>query len=344
MGAGWRRCVAGLLSAALGLGPGPGAANPPDKDERVSLRIATVATEGSPWLVGLQEMCGRVERNTGNKVRCRVFGGAVRGDEIGQVKAVQDGELEGFAGSAGGLVPAVPEIAALELPFMFEAEEEVDRVLEVVWPRVAAVLRRRGLHLVAMSEVGFRSLASTRPVQRLSDLAGLRVRAMENPVHAEMWKRFGAEPVPLGVTQVLGALEEGRVHGADHAPSYAFGASWFQPARHFLLTRHMYQPGVFVVSTRFFERLPKPAQKHFSDGIPEIAQAMRERVRALNREVLDMLPSAGVAVRSVDPALRAQLVQRAIPLRDQFRKTQSRAGRELLEAVESELARLRRRL
>jgi len=342
MGRGW--CLAAsLLGAALALTPAALAADPSDKDERVLLRIATVATEGSPWLVGLQEMCGRIEKNTSSKVRCRVFGGAIRGDEIGQVKAVLEGGLEGYAGSAGGLVPAVPEIAVLELPFLFETEDEADRVLDVVRPRIAAILRKRGLQFIEMSEVGFRSLATTRPVQRIDDLSGLRVRSMENPVHADMWKRFGADPVQLGITHVLGALEEGRVQGADHAPSYAFGASWFQPARHFLLTRHMYQPGVFAVSARFFEKLPKAAQKHFSEGIPEVARIMRERVRTLNREVLGMLPSAGVAVRPLDPTLREQLAQRAKPLREQFRKAQGRAGRELLEAVESELARLRRR-
>ncbi len=343
MRSGCGRRVAGLLAAALALTPGFGATNPPEKDERILLRIATVATEGSPWLQGLQDLCARLEKNSGGRVRCRVFGGAVRGDEIGQVKAVLDGELEGFAGSVGGLVPTVPEIAVLELPFLFETEEEADRVLEVVRPRIAAILKKHGFQFMAMSEVGFRSLASTKPIQKLDDLTGLRVRSMENPIHADMWKRFGALPVQLGITHVLGALEEGRVHGADHAPSYAFGASWFQPARNFLLTRHMYQPGLFVVSTRFYEKLPRPVQKHFSDGFDELAQIMRQRVRALNREVLGMLPSAGVSVRAIDPAVREQLMQRARPLREQFRKSQSRAGRELLEAVESELARLRLR-
>lgn len=336
-------CGAGLVAAALALAPAGAAAPPPEKDARIPLRIATVATEGSPWLLGLQEICVHMEKSTGDKVRCRVFGGAIRGDEIGQVKAMQDGVLEGFAGSVGGLVPAVPELAVLELPFLFETEEEADHVLDAVRPRIVALLRKRGMRFMAMSEVGFRSLASTKPVQKLDDLAGLRVRSMENPVHADMWKRFGAEPVQLGITHVLGALEEGRVQGADHAPSYAFGASWFQPARHFLLTRHMYQPGLFVVSARFFERLPKTVQKHLSDGIAEVAQTMRVRVRALNREVLGMLPGAGVVVRPVDPALREQLTLRARPLREQFRKGQSRAGRELLEAVEAELARLRLR-
>ena len=56
-----------------------------------------------------------------------LYGSAVRGDEVEQMRAVADGKLEGFAGSVGGTVPVplLPELAALELPYLFRTEDGI---------------------------------------------------------------------------------------------------------------------------------------------------------------------------------------------------------------------------
>lgn len=323
-----------LVGAGLLLG-GTAVAEAP-----LQLRVATVATEGSPWMTGLVEICQRLEQNSKGKVRCRVFGGAVRGDEVAQMEAVRDGRLEAFGGSTGGAAGLIPELAALELPYLFRSDDEVDKVLAAVRPRLDAICERRGFFLAGLSEVGWRHIGSVRPLGP-DALKGMRARSMENPHHADMWRRFGAEPVSLGITGVLPALEDGRVQAWDHAPSYAFGASWFGVAKHYTLTQHMYQGGLFLVGKGFWDRLPKPLRQHLFEGTVPIAETMKARIRALNAEVLGMLPQAGVKVVEPSPELRRALQERAGPVREHFRRTQGKAARELLEAIEQALGRLR---
>ncbi len=317
------------LTLALALSAGAAAAEPVRK-------IVVAAPEGSPWADGLLALTRRTAERTQGRLKVRAVVGGAAGDEVDTARACAEGRLFAWAGSAGGFARQVPELAALELPFLFEHEAEVDAVLRVspIAP-LGRIFERAGFVLVPMlSEVGWRSFAGRKALRTPADFRGLRVRSQESAMHLAMWRALGAEPRAISVLETLSALQAGVVEAFDQSPVYMFATSWYQHARVYTLSRHMYQPGIVVFCKGALTSLSPGDRRIALELAAAELQLALTRVRALEKQVLAQLAAEGLQLLELTASERAALRQRTRPVFDQFRASTSPLGRELLGALE----------
>ena len=65
-----------------------------------------------------------------------------------------------------------------------------------------------------MWESGFRNLTnSVREVNSIEDVAGLRIRVMENELHQKLWIALGADAVPMAWGEAYTALQQYALDG-----------------------------------------------------------------------------------------------------------------------------------
>ncbi len=314
------------LTLALALSAGAAAAEPVRK-------IVAAAPEGSPWADGVVAFARQVTERTSGRLKLRAVVGGLAGDEVETARACAQGKLFAWTGSAGGFGRVIPELDALELPFLFEPQTGAEAIVQErsLGPLVRA-FERAGLVLSPqLTEVGWRSFAGPRALRTPEDFRGLRVRSQESPIHLAMWRALGARPKAISVLETLSALQSGFVEAFDQSPVYMFATSWYHQARAYSLSRHMYQPGVVT--------LCKGAGLSRQDTILLLGlmgQLTREsiaRLRALEGQVLTQLATEGVQIVELTPAERAVLRQRTRGVLGGFRESASPLGRELLDAL-----------
>src|SRR5688572_25568155 len=170
-----------------------------------TLKLATVAPDGTPWSDGLKQLKAMVEMDTAGRIVVKPFLGGVLGDENETVVACQRGQIQGVGASTGAVAAVVPELAVLELPLLFRNTAEADHILDnVILTKAEALFRERGLVLGFWSENGYRSFGTRFGfVKSPADLAGHKMRSQEHKAHLETYRQFGASPVPIPVTEVL---------------------------------------------------------------------------------------------------------------------------------------------
>ncbi len=341
-----RACVIGAAWVALvGLAGWPALAGAAPKGDAIVLRLGTTAPEGSPYLEGVTRMSRYAEKATGNAVVVRIVASGLLGSENEMVEALRHDRLDAWCGSIGAAVAAVPELAALELPFLFRDEAEVDRAIPAIYKLAPAAARDRGLIYLGFTHVGFRHLVTT-----LADLRKLRLRSQPNPVHAELWKSLGVRHVPLGLPDVPREFESGTVDAFDAAAVWMFAAGWHVLVKHVTCTAHIYQPGSCLLGAAAGARLPKAVRQKLERAFELDALRTADigggcvhcpASRKIERELLETLPGMGVAVHD-EPALRTAMAQLAEPVRAGWRKGATPRGRALLDAVVSAVAKGRR--
>lgn len=308
--------------------------------EPVTLRAGTIAPDGSPYAEGAKGLARAVAKTTRDGLRIRVFAGGLLGDEPDMVAALAAGRLDIFVGTSAALHRVIPELEALDLPFLFRDEAEVDQVMQRIFPVLAGVIQRRGYLLAALSSVGFKHLGTQKPVTTLAELRRVRLRSQPSPMQERLWTLAGIPHRPIGQTRVLDELAAGTVDGFDAAVTWMFAASWHTHIKHLTLSAHIYQAGMFVVGPAALARL-SPAQRDSLRAGEAMGWENVRDVRAVERSLLETLPGMGVAIHSMPPALRAELEGAALGLRAEWRKTATRDGKKLLQAIEAEVARLR---
>lgn len=310
------------------------------QDSGATLKVATVAPEGTPWSEGLEEFRKQVEADTGGKLKVRVFLGGALGDENESVQACQRGQIQGVGASTAALASIVPELAVLELPYLFRAPEEADHILdEVAVAPLEKAFRDRGLVLGFWSENGYRSFGTTFGfVKSPADLKGHKMRSQETPVHLEMYRAFGASPVPIPVTEVLTSLQTGVIDGYDNTPLFAQAAQWTSGTKFYSLSNHIYQAAAIVFNGAWYDAQSEQTKKALLKSREGLMQRMRKEIRALNPLLVENLGQMGIQVYTPTPEELAAFEKAAAEGRKAYLAKASPGEKSLYAMIEKGLA------
>ncbi len=304
-----------------------------------TMKVASVAPAGTPWAKHLRALKKRIQNDSGGRIKVKAYLGGALGDEIATAEATKRGAIQVFGGTAAALASAVPELAVVELPFLFDRVAQADHVLDhVIRQDLEKLLWDRGYKLAFYSENGWRSIGTNfGPVHGPKDLAGKKMRSMESDVHLATWRALGASPVPIPVTEVLSALQTGVVDGFDNTPLFTFAASWYQGINNFTLTRHSYQPGLVVISRKWWEKLPADLQQVVLGDPAAESKKGRRGVRAIRKMLVQNFTNAGIAVYEPTAAERAAMRQATRKVHDEFARKTGSAGKRLLDKIRKAL-------
>lgn len=299
--------------------------------QTVTAKVGSVAPEGTPWAEWIEGIKGRMDKDTGGKLKLKIFLGGKLGGEKEMVEETRNGNLHLFGGSTGAVAAYVPELNVLELPFIFTSDAEADFVLDKLREKVARLLEAKGFVMVMWAENGWHGYGvKGRCVEKVEDMKGLKMRSQESYVHLETYKAFGASPVEMAVPEVLGALQTGTVDGYSNTPLFSFATSWYNGITHFTYSKHIYQPAVMVISKKWFDQQPEDIKKALLVRTDERAGV--EGVRTLTDPLLDNFKAAGKAVCTLTPEATKGFASKVKPVWDAFSK-KGKGNKAILEAV-----------
>ena len=105
-------------------------------DNRQSIKIATLAPEGSTWMEVMREFENSIAKETNKRIQFRMFPGGVSGAEADVVRKLRFGQLDGAGLTGAGLGLIVPEERILDSAFLFNNENEIDEIYEQFTPEI----------------------------------------------------------------------------------------------------------------------------------------------------------------------------------------------------------------
>lgn len=183
---------------------------------------------------------------------------------------VDSGELAWCYFSSAYLCADVPELAVLEIPFLFDDLDGAHRALdgELGARLAAAAAAARGCEILGFWDNGFRHLTNRlRPVRTPEDCEGLSIRLQPNAVHEALAASWGMRPVPAELSEGIALVREGKVDAQENplANTAAYGVDH----RHVTLTGHLYGARCLYANASVMAALPD-----------DIAAAVRRSARA----------------------------------------------------------------
>jgi TRAP-type C4-dicarboxylate transport system substrate-binding protein len=308
-----------------------------------TLKIATVAPTGTPWAELLNRYQKQIETLSGGRIDVKIYIGGKAGDENEAVKKTSRGHLEAVAASTGALASLVPELHAVELPFLFRSFGEADYILDkVLTEPMDKLFRDRGLVFGFWSENGFRHFGASVPIKSPADLSGRKMRSQESPVHLEMWSQFKAAAQAIPTTEVLTALQTGGVEGFDQGLLYAIATSWHKQVKVMTLSAHIYQPAAVAYNKEWFDKLPPDLQQIVMNEGRALTDTGRKLIRAINPDLIKLIEQAGVQIVKLDAGQRSAFESAAMPVRSWFRQSQGAGAVKILDAIEAGLKSFRK--
>lgn len=306
-----------------------------------TIKFANQNAKGHPIVMGMEKFGELVEAKSGGTLKVNIFPGGALGSDQANLSALQGGTLEMASMNSGILASLVRDFAIYDFPFLFANPQEADAVVDGEFGRsLHAKLEERGLVALGYYELGFRHITnSRRPINRVEDIAGLKLRVIPNPINVDWVSALGANPTPLPFPELYAALEQRAVDGQENPVATIYGAKLFEVQRHLALTYHQYNPQSILVSKRFWDRLSSDEQRILREAAAESIKYQREQSRAAVASTLENLRKAGMQVTELPPAEVAKLRERMKPV---IAKHSANVGEATVNAVMAELDKLRK--
>ncbi len=282
----------------------------------------------------------QVEKASGGKLKVRAIGAAALGPDVQMQQALIGGAQEMMIGSTATLVGISKEMALWDTPFLFNSAKEADAVLDgPTGQKVLGKLPEKGLVGLAYWENGFRNLTnSKRPVTKLEDLSGIKLRVMQNNVFLESFKTLGANAVPLPFSELFSALETNTVDGQENPFNTILSSKFFEVQKYLTVTNHVYSPWIVLVSKKWWDQLTKDEQKILKDAAISSRDFERKDTREEASKALADLKSKGMQINELSPAESARM-------RDKLTRVNAsigaNIGMDLWQEAQAELAGLR---
>lgn len=303
-----------IASAALIVGCG-------GSDKMTTVRIGIGFNEQMPQYQALVVFKAAIEAEAGDRFNIELYHSGQLGDDRSMMEALRMGNQEMTCPATAPVAGFVPEFQVLDLPYLFPSFEVMHDVLDGPLGReLLDKLEKVGLYGLVFLPEGFRSITnSRRPVFEPQDLRGLRIRTMENRLHMQAFREWGANPTSMAFSEIFSALEQGVVDGQENPPAVPWNSNFHEVQRYFSVTEHFAAPYVLMVSGRFWNRLSEEDKDLFRRAGRAAYLAHRSMVEESMTEVMANL-SRVMNVNYITPEQRAAFLQAAQPVYDQARR------------------------
>lgn len=331
------RRAAVVLLAGLVLGA-PTALQAQDVKER-NLRFAFSLAKDHPLGQGAQKFADLVAQKSGGKMKVTLFPGAQLGGDPQNLAAVRGGTLD-FTSMATGLVASVDKrFMVFDLPFLFNDAREAYAVADgPVGRALLDGLQQHALVGLGIWDLGFRHMTnSKRPITRLEDLQGLKIRVIASPIFIDLFNTLGANPVPMTFGEVYGALESKAIDGQDNPLGVIESARFAEVQKFLSITRHVYTGMPVVMSKKTWDAMSE-AERAIIRAAADEAKAEERRITSQQELASVETLKKSMQVNELAPAEVVRLRQKVQPVVDKFARE---VGDATFQQVTAELARLR---
>jgi tripartite ATP-independent transporter DctP family solute receptor len=305
-----------------------------------TLKFATQNPKGHPIVIGMEKFAEVVAAKSDGKIKVSLFPGGVLGGDAQNVSALQGGTIDLVSLNAGILASQVKEFEVFDFPFMFANPAEADAVVDGPFGRALLdKLEPKGIKGLAYWELGFRNITnSKRPIAKVEDIAGLKLRVIPNAINVDWVKALDANPTPMAFPEVYTGLEQKAIDGQENPVTVINANKFYEVQKHLALTNHQYNPQAVIVSKKLWDQLSDAEKKILSDAAVEATGVQRKASREQSTTALENLKKNGMQVTEFSAAEQQKLRDKLKPVIDKH----GSAIADTVKALQAELAKARK--
>lgn len=219
----------------------------------IKLKLSEIHMEGYPTTLADREFARLVKEKTEGRVEIAVYsGGVLNATEAEGIEALVIGEL-GFARvSAAPVAEFVPDLNAIQLPYLYKSSEHMWAVLNgQIGQDMLKKLQSSGSGLIGLCwyDAGSRCYYLTKKITTPAEMKGLKIRMQDNKMACKMTELLGGVPVTgIGSNDIYSNIMSGVLDGAENNwPTYDTKGD-YKAAKYYILDHHTRVPEILLMS------------------------------------------------------------------------------------------------
>lgn len=275
-----------------------------------------------------------IEECSDGRMKMEFYPSSQLGDKAATMEGLGNGTIEMTECAATDLSAFNDMWSVFSLPYLWENGQQA--CATVMDPEVQEVLNAdaeaNGFVIIGWTDIGSRSfLNNKKTVNTPADLAGMKIRCMEDPILASATNAMGAMATPLASSEIYTGLQQGTIDGLDHTPSVIIANGWQELAKYYSLTEHFTIPDPVFVSKVWFDALSAENQEAILEAGKQFSDVWNNEIWPEATEAgMEKMKEDGVEIIEVDKELFKEAAQ---PVVDDFLATASEEQKQLYDLL-----------
>jgi len=327
--------LAGTL-VALALVTGAQAQQP--ASQPIVIKFSHVVTEDTPKGKGALKFKELAESRTNGRVKIEIYPNSQLYKDREELEALQLGAVQMLAPSVSKFGPlGVRQFEVYDLPYEFPNQRVLDSVIDgPVGKGLFKLLEPKGIVGLAYWSNGFKEFSSNKPMKKLDDFKGMKIRIQSSKVLEGEIKALGAIPQVMAFSEVYTALQQGVVDGEENSISNKYTQKMHEVQKYMTLSDHGVIMYAVIVNKKFWEGLPADIRDTLARAMDDASKYERSIAQKENDDALEKIRAAKTTEIYVLPASEKAVWRKAmLPLYQQYEDV---VGKDNLQAIEKIVA------
>lgn len=320
-----------MLTALLAFTAVTTIAGAADKPAQIVIKFSHVVAPDTPKGRAADKFKELADKYTNGRVKVEVYPNSQLYKDGEEMGAIQLGSVHMLAPSFSKFGPlGVPQFAVYDLPYMFPDKASLYRVMDgEVGKSLLKMLETKGIVGLAYWDNGFKQFSANKPLKKVDDFKGLKLRIQSSKVLEAQMKTLGAMPQSMAFSEVYTALQQKTVDGTENPNSNFFTQKMHEVQAHTTISDHGYLGYAVIVNKKFWDELPADVKPQLEKAMKETTDFEREIAQKDNDDALEKVRAAKTTEIYVLPAEERKVwAEKLKPVHKEF---ETLIGKELLE-------------
>jgi tripartite ATP-independent transporter DctP family solute receptor len=295
-----------IAAAILALGLSALAGSSVAQTQKFTYRAAHYFKDDHPWNQGLVYFAKKVKDDSKGRIQIDIFNGGILGSEAQTLQFAKDGSIDFVVSDPSAGSPFAKELDFFALPFLFRDYTHWQKSLDgEPGKKYAKVIEdKAGLKILGYWGGSSRNVLSTKkPIHRMAELKGFRLRLISSPLKVNVWKAVGAAPTPIAYMETYLAMKSGVVDGMENESVSVKDMKFYEPAPYIARTEHEFTVRPLFMSKKSFDKLPGDLQQVVIKAAQEASVYERKMELEANQNAdKDMQQKFNVKFNTIDKA------------------------------------------
>jgi TRAP-type C4-dicarboxylate transport system substrate-binding protein len=268
----------------------------------LTLKIASIAPQATPWGAVLDKMAVDLARISGGEIEMKVFHGGIAGDESDILRKVKIGQLQGAAFTNLGLNMISPEALTISTPFLIDSAEELDYIFAKDRDYMQRKIEEKDYIVLAWSKIGWIRFFSKKPISSPDDLKKMKLATSPSDLAlAQAFKTLGYNLVPVPLSETLVGLSSGMIEAVYCSPLAAGAMQVFGVARY--MTDFAIAPsvGAIVLSKQAWNRIKPATRTKILEYTRSIEKRLNDDIIKLESDAVKVMVTYGLLINKTTP-------------------------------------------
>lgn len=254
------------------------------------------------------------KKRTNGKFEIQVFPASSLGKESDINQGLQLGTVDIILTGASFASNSFPRLGVSYYPFTFrDADHVINYGKSDIFKELTEGYKKAtGNTVTALTYYGARHATSNKLFKNCDEMKGIKMRVPNSPVYTALPRACGANPTPIAFAEVYLALQNGTVDAQENPLPTIEAKKFFEVQKHIILTGHIADALLTVISPSTMGKMNASEQKLLSDITQEAAVNTTNDIRKREGELVEEFKKKGINVVTVDRSDFQQRVLRTI--------------------------------